>query len=90
MAEIKNPQLAPISLNLSLAPCPASVADWKPEPVASLGVFPPDQSGTYSVSVTAALARNFRRVENARSRTMWKSYWLLLHGRVKGRVTRGR
>jgi hypothetical protein len=57
VAEIKNPARAPISLDAALAPCPGSAKTWEPERLASLGVYPSDQAGSYSLPVTAPLGR---------------------------------
>jgi hypothetical protein len=55
--EIKNPALAPISLDVALAPCPDTAAKWEPEHLSSLGIYPANAAGDYAVSVTQALAR---------------------------------
>jgi hypothetical protein len=57
VAEIKNPTQAPLSLDTALAPCPDSGKTWEPERLASLGIYPPDRAGTYTVPVTAGLGR---------------------------------
>jgi hypothetical protein len=57
VAEITNPALAPLSLDVAFAPCSDSARTWEPEHVASLGVYPPDQAGSYAVPVTAPLGR---------------------------------
>jgi hypothetical protein len=57
VTEIQNPDLTPVSLDVAFAPCSGSAKIWEPERLASLGVYPADQLGDYSVPVTRALAR---------------------------------
>jgi hypothetical protein len=57
VADVKNPALAPVSLDVALAPCSAAAKSWEPERLASLGVYPADQAASYSVAAAAALDR---------------------------------
>jgi len=57
VSAIRNPTLIPLSLDVALASCPDSDKSWQPERLSSLGVYPPDQPGSYSLAVTAALRR---------------------------------
>jgi hypothetical protein len=57
VSAIRNPTLISLSLDVALAPCPDSDKSWQPERLSSLGVYPPDHAGSYSLPVTAALRR---------------------------------
>jgi hypothetical protein len=59
---VTNPANAAILLATALAPCTAEAPPFAAEPVASLGLFPPDQPGSFTLDTTAAMTRLRARV----------------------------
>jgi hypothetical protein len=87
VSENKNPALAPLSLDVAFAPCVASAKGWQPERLASLGVYPSDQAGSYSVPVASALERlRSRGVSNVKDVCVQVRLRLLHPGATADRV----